>query len=124
MGSFSHVNNFVHFGCFNSARIQYFQRVRFLGERKNYNVGSILTSTSCRFRRPNNFPDELLVSTRVRDWGMDRFKMNCLILNLADEIMVAANDGLIVSYDYRKKKKALILILVRNGIKKLEPGHQ
>ncbi len=120
MDSFGHVNNIIYFRYFESARMEYFQHVRFLDEMEEGGVGPILASTSCRFKRPLGFPDEVLVGARARDLEEDRFTMDYRVLSLADEAVAAEGEGLIVSYDYRKKEKAPIPDAVRRAIEELE----
>lgn len=122
MDAMAHVNNTVYFRYFESARISYFERVGFLEEMERSGVGPILASTRCRFRIPLTYPDRVYVGTGARDLEEDRFLMTYRIVSQSANAVAAEGDGLIVSYDYRNRRKASLPPEVRKRIEALESG--
>ncbi|OYT71096.1 MAG: thioesterase [Chloracidobacterium sp. CP2_5A] len=105
MDAAQHVNNTVYFRYFESARIAYFERIAF-GLDFSRSVGPILAHTQCRFRLPVTYPDTVAVGTRVAGLGADRFVMRFTVISRRHGKVAAQGDGLIVSYDYGKQRKA------------------
>ncbi|MGH9323269.1 MAG: acyl-CoA thioesterase [Vicinamibacteria bacterium] len=124
MDAMGHVNNTVYFRYFESARIAYFQRVGFLEEMKESGVGPILASARCRFRIPLTYPDRVLAGASVQDVQEDRFLMLYRIVSEGAGALAAEGDGLIVSYDYRRKRKSPLPAPVRKRIEELEGKRQ
>ncbi len=101
MDAFAHLNNTVYFRYFESARIAYFEGMEILTKGGSVaGVGPILASTSCRFRAPVTYPDQLQVGARVSELGGDRFTMEYAVWSEKLERMAATGEGVIVSYDY------------------------
>jgi acyl-CoA thioester hydrolase len=123
MDAMGHVNNTVYLRYFESARIAYFERVGFLEEMASSGIGPILASTRCRFRLPLTYPDRVSVGASVSEIEDDRFLMLYRIVSeSAGGAVAAEGDGLIVSYDYRQKRKAPLPARVRERIAELEGG--
>ena len=113
MDAFGHVNNVVYFRYFENARIEFLRRIKFVDNRE---IGPILASTHCRFRRPVTYPDQLLVGVRATELDDDRFTIE---YRLASEELgeVAAEGGaVVVSYDYQAGRKAPLPAEVRRAI--------
>lgn len=120
MDAYGHVNNTVYFRFFESARIAYLERCGFVRSYERDGIGAILHSTSCRFRRPLTYPDEIDVGGRVTDVGADRFTMAYRIVSGAQGVVAADGTGLIVSFDYRNGTKVPLPDDVRMRIERLE----
>ncbi len=120
MDSFHHVNNVVYFRYFESARIAYFEKIRYMETMNATGLGPILASARCDFRRPLTYPDKIFVGTRVSEVGTDRFVMQFRIVSEKMQKIVAEGDGLIVSYNYREQQKAPIPEEIRQRIEALE----
>ena len=101
--AFQHVNNVVYFRWFETARMKLFERIGFDGKDA---VGPILASTSCRYKAPIHYPDELVIGTRVVDVGGDRFTMEMAIFSPRTGGIAATGEALIVAFDYSAQKKA------------------
>ncbi|HEY1101071.1 MAG TPA: thioesterase family protein [Myxococcota bacterium] len=109
--AFQHVNNVVYFRWYETARMKLFERIGFTGSQDGTGsnaVGPILHSTSCRYKAPVLYPDELVVGTRVVDVGVDRFAMEMALFSTTRGFVVATGEALIVSFDYRTQTKAPI----------------
>ncbi len=121
MDAFNHVNNVVYFQYFESARINYFERVRLMGPAEGQGIGPILHSTRCRFRFPVTYPEILLVGARVTEIGIDRFTQQYLAVSAEHDRVAAEGHGVIVAFDYRSQEKSPIPEEVRRRILELEP---
>ena len=120
MDYFRHVNNIVFFRYFESARIEYLERIGFRELAGNDPVGPILASTGCRFRRPLTWPDTVAVGARVVDVGKDRFSMAYRLVSRKSGEVAAEGDGVLVSFDYAAQKKVPLPEGVRRAIEVLE----
>ena len=67
MDAYGHVNNTVIFRFFESARIAFLERCRFIAAYDELKIGAILHSTDCRFRQPLYYPDTVLVGARAME---------------------------------------------------------
>lgn len=106
MDAFQHVNNVMYFKYFESARIAYFEK---LGDGSAANaggVGPILASTSCRYKAPLTYPDDLTVGARVSEVAEDRFTMEYAVFSRRLGRVAAVGDGVVVAYDYGAQRKA------------------
>ena len=120
MDWFRHVNNIVFFRYFESARIEYLQRIGFREELANGGVGPILHSTHARFRRPLEYPDTVLVGARTTEVGEDRFTQEYRLVSRAQAEIAADGGCVLVSYDYANARKAPLPDAVRRAIHDLE----
>ncbi len=64
--AFQHVNNTVYLRWFESARIVYGERVGLTALMKDQNIGPILASITCHYRRPITYPDVVLIGAGSR----------------------------------------------------------
>jgi acyl-CoA thioester hydrolase len=120
MDAYGHVNNTVFFRLFETARIEYLRRIGFTESYERDRVGAILHSTHCRFRHPLVYPDTVLVGARVTDVGEDRFTMGYVIVSLQHEAIAAEGGGIVVSFDYRTRRKTSLPSAVRTAIERTE----
>lgn len=113
MDAFGHVNNVVYFRYFENARIELLRRIGFVD---NQEIGPILASTHCRFRRPVTYPDQLLVGVRITEVEEDRFTIEYRLASEALGEVAAEGGGVVVSYDYQAGQKAPLPRAVREAI--------
>jgi acyl-CoA thioester hydrolase len=99
----------------------YLERIGFPEEIKDTGIGPILASTRCDFRKPLNFPDTVSVGTRVGALEADRFVSHYRVVSHKLKKVVADGEGLVVSFHYRKGKRADIPVKIRRAIETLEP---
>ena len=119
MDAYGHVNNTVFFRYFESARIVFLERCRFIEAYDRDKVGAILHSTSCRFRRPLFYPDTAIVATRASEVGEDRFTMEYLMISESADAIAAEGSGIIVSFDYVNRKPVPIPDYVAEALREL-----
>jgi len=105
MDSLRHVNNIVYFRYFESARIAYFEKLRFWEFMNQTGVGPILASIQCKFKIPLAYPDTVSVGTRIPTIEQDRFVMEYRAVSHKSQAIAAEGEGVVVSYNYREGKK-------------------
>lgn len=120
MDAFAHVNNVVYFRYFETARIAYCDKIGFLETIKASGVGPIIASVRCDFRKPLTFPDKIFVGVMISEMSADRFLMQHRIVSEKLQKVAAEGESLVVSYDYRERRKAPIPDEVWKKIEKLE----
>jgi acyl-CoA thioester hydrolase len=122
MDYFRHVNNIVFFRYFESARIEYLERIGFREEAQADGAGPILHSTQARFRRPLTWPDTVLVGARTVEIGEDRFTQEYRLVSRAQGQVAAEGGGILVAFDYAANRKVPLPERVRAAIQLLESG--
>jgi acyl-CoA thioester hydrolase len=120
MDSLQHVNNIVYFRYFESARMAYFNELAIWSYMEETGIGPILASTRCKFRIPLAYPDTVSVGTKVEEVEEDRFLMKYVAVSHEHGKVAAEGEGVIVSYDYREKKKARLPEEIKARIESLE----
>jgi acyl-CoA thioester hydrolase len=120
MDSFQHVNNIVYLRYFESARIAYFERLRLMEFPNQTGIGPILASVQCQFKIPLTYPDTVSVGTRTTKVEYDRFVMEYYVVSQKHQKIVAEGEGVVVSFNYRENKKALLPEEVKQRIAELE----
>jgi len=120
MDSFQHVNNIVYFRYFESIRMAYFGKLDVWTFMEETGIGPILSSTKCRFRIPLTYPDMISGGGRVTRLEADRYVMEYKLVSHEHRKVAAEGEGLIVSYDYREKRKAPLPEELKRRIQSLE----
>ena len=120
MDAFSHVNNVTYFRYFETARIAYFDAIGYRESMEEHGVGPILASTSCTFRRPLSYPDDLVVGAGVSDVSEDGFTMQYAVWSSQLGTVAARGEGAIVNYDYRGGRRTPLTDAIRQAIANLE----
>ena len=105
MDALRHVNNIVYFRYFESARIAYFEKLRFWEFMNQAGVGPILASIQCKFKIPLTYPDTVSVGTRIPSIQQDRFVMEYRAVSHKSQAIAAEGEGVVVSYNYRESKR-------------------
>jgi acyl-CoA thioester hydrolase len=108
MDAFQHINNIVYFRYFESSRIAYFERLNIMDLMARTSIGPILAATSCRFKTPLTYPDTVLVGTKVINIEEDRFTMEHCAVSIKHQKIAAEGDGVIVAFNYRENRKAVV----------------
>jgi acyl-CoA thioester hydrolase len=119
LDAFGHVNNTQFFRFFEDARLAYFAEVGVHEVMQEIGHGPILAKTSCVFRKPLGYPDEVRCCARVSELGEDRFTMEYAIFSTAAGL-AGHGDGRIVMLDYTSGAKVKIPDTVRAAIETLE----
>jgi acyl-CoA thioester hydrolase len=100
LDAFGHVNNTVFLRWFEVGRIRYFSEARMTHDALGAGQGPILASVTCNFRRQVNFPDEVLVGSRVTRIGTSSLVIEHAIASVLLGEMVADGSSTVVNFDY------------------------
>ena len=119
MDAYEHVNNTVYFRYFESARIAFFDQLKFKEVKDETGIGPILASTQCRFRIPLTYPDTVSIGARVTDVQGDRFTMHYRVISHQHKKIAAEGEGLLIAYDYNALTKAALPEIIYQRIQKL-----
>lgn len=120
MDAFGHINNTVYFRYAENARIEYFNKTGVLELSKHSGAGPILASTQCNFRIPLDFPDHIHIGTRSKILSPKKFSMEFAIFSERHDAIAADGGGLLVYYDFEKKKSCEIPDAIVMAIEILE----
>ena len=120
MDAMGHVNNIVYFRYFESARINYFEKIDLINYMKETGIGPILATTTCKFKIPLSYPDKVLIGAKVVNIDEDRFVMNYLVFSTKHQKVAAEGDGVIVTFNYREGKKVTVPEIVKQRIIDIE----
>jgi acyl-CoA thioester hydrolase len=120
MDAFAHVNNVVYFRWFESARIAYFERIGVLKHLSGADLGPILASSSCEYRRPLVFPDTVWVGIRATRIGRTSIALEHRIVSERQKSLAAEGIAMTVFYDYASARPHPVPDDVRRVIEELE----
>ena len=120
MDAFQHVNNVMYFRYFESARIAYFEKLKFQDHMIQTGIGPILANTQCRFKIPMTYPDRVRVGAKVDLIDEDRFLMKYVVVSHRHRNVAASGEGMLVTFNYHENKKAPIPDEIRLRITALE----
>ena len=120
MDAMGHVNNIIYFRYFETVRIEYFNRLDILGYQRESGIGPILASTECRFKLPLQYPDSVIVGTKILSLEADRFVMGYEVFSTRHKRIAADGEGVIVTNDYRNNVKVNVPDALRAKIMELE----
>lgn len=118
--AFNHVNNLAYLRWCETARVEYFQRIGLYPELPLKGLGPILASQTCHYRRPLNYPDTVVVGTRITAIGNSSIRMGHAIVSRATGELAAESDSVIVTVDYSTGKPLRVPGEMRQAIAKLE----
>ncbi len=120
MDAFQHVNNVAYFRYFESARIVYSEKLGLHEHKERTGIGPILGSTSCKYKLPLTYPDTISVGAKTITIEEDRFTMRYVVVSHRHRKIAAEGEGVVVMYDYKKKKKTAIPDAIRQRLLDLE----
>jgi acyl-CoA thioester hydrolase len=116
------VNNASYFRRFESVRIGYFARIGWAADLSSGGVGPIWARTSCTYRAPLVFADEVVLAARVEDVRENRFTMRYRVVSQRLGRVAADGEARVVSFDYGAGTKAALPEGFRAAIADLEGG--
>jgi acyl-CoA thioester hydrolase len=117
---FGHVNNTVFFRWFESARIEYLNRIGLSEMMERERVGPILAAIGCNYRRQLTFPDTVDIGSRVTRIGRSSITMSHALWSQRQQALVADGDSTIVAFDYQTQRPVSVPDSIRQAIEKLE----
>ncbi|EIO4106531.1 acyl-CoA thioesterase [Vibrio vulnificus] len=120
MDALQHINNVVYFRYFETARIEYFNKINLMDEIKRNQIGPVLSETQCRYRIPVTFPDTLLIGSRVSEVGEDRFTMEYQVVSKKMGKVTTTGSATVVMFDFKNQSKAQLPTVLRDAIFSIE----
>jgi len=120
MDEFGHINNTVYFRYFEDIRMIYFEKVGIMEYKQQHNIGPILANTQCQFRLPLTYPDTITISTSTGKIEGKRFMMEYKVYSQQHQKLAAEGNGLIIFYDYERKKSCEVPESIKQTIEKIE----
>jgi acyl-CoA thioester hydrolase len=118
--AFAHVNNVAYLRWCETARVEYLRRIGLYPQLPPQGVGPILASLTCHYRQPLNYPDTVVVGTRVTAIGNSSFRMEHRIVSRATGELAAEADSAMVTVDYSTGKPVRVPADIRQAIVNLE----
>lgn len=102
--SFGHVNNLAIQRYVQSARVHHLERIGMLPLDRARNLGPVLASTHCQFRRQLHYPGSVAVDSWTDHIGETSFHMRHIVYNDAGERVAEAHD-ILVMLDFTRNLK-------------------
>jgi acyl-CoA thioester hydrolase len=118
--AFGHVNNTVYFRWFESARIAYALRLGLDRAKAAENIGPILASISCHYRRQVTFPDTVHVGARVTRIGRSSLAMEHKLVSEVGRAVAAEATSTLVIFDYNANQSHRVPDSLRQDVANLE----
>lgn len=119
MDYFKHVNNVSFFKYIQSSRVHYWDQIGLNQSHEETNIGPILASSKCDFKRPLFYPGHVTIWSRVNYIKNTSFGICHKLLNDKHELVAEAQD-VIVLYDFNKNEKTQFPKALKNKIEHLE----
>jgi acyl-CoA thioester hydrolase len=106
MDALQHVNNAVYLRWFESARIEFFDRVGFFDRMKSDSIGPILASSTVRYRAPIEYPDNVLVGVNAKEVSGSGLTHDYGVFSLGKQVLATTGEARLVMYNFTEKQKA------------------
>lgn len=119
MDAFQHVNNKVYFRYFEDIRIEFMVQTKMLEMLDQSRIGPILASTSCDFRAPLSYPDNIYIGARISNMQARKISMEYVVVSEKLNKIAAEGTGLIVYYDYEKGQSCAVPEKIKRAVQKL-----
>lgn len=112
---YKHVNNISFMRYMQSGRVNFWEASGIYEMYENTNIGTMLVSTHCDFKKSLYYPGKAIVKTQLDFIKNSSFGLKHLILNEANEVCAEGKD-VVVCYDFEKDKTFRIPEDLRNRI--------
>lgn len=116
---FGHVNNVTFLKYVQAARVQYWEQIGLYQEFLDANLGPMVVSVSCQYKKPLFYPGNVVVESRMKFIKNTSF---CLQHRISDEhgAIAAEAEDIIVMYDFNRNEKIRFPDKYREASEKLE----
>lgn len=121
--AFGHVNNVIYFRWYESARIDYLNLLDVEGfhvERTHSNVGPIIASITCDYKKQLKFPDTVHIGTRVTRFGNTSIQIDHAVYSEAHKAISTTGTSITVVFDYDLNKPVRVPANLREAICEFE----
>lgn len=116
---FGHINNVAILKYVQAARVNYLEMIGLMQSKAELQIGPILASTSCQFRKPLFYPGHVTIHSNVDSIKNTSFRIQHQIYNDQNELAAEAQD-IIVFFDFCNNNKLTIPNEIRERIEKIE----
>lgn len=119
MDLFGHVNNVSFMKYVQAARVNYWEQIGLYPHFAATNIGPMLASTSCLFKKPLFYPGNIVVQSRMAFIKTSSFGIHHQILDSEGAIAATAEDVMVL-YDFTKNEKVTFPDALRKIVEELE----
>lgn len=117
---FGHVNNCVYLKWLETSRVVYWDNSGMRPLMEPLNLGPILASIKCDYKRQIEYPDTIHVTARVRYIGKTSLHMEHIVTSVAHQDLAAKGLSVLVVFDYKNQRKQEISDQLRSAIEEFE----
>jgi acyl-CoA thioester hydrolase len=119
MDYFGHVNNVSYFRYVQAARVNYWEQIGLNQSHKETNIGPMLASCKCDFKRPLFFPGTVTIRSGVDFIKNTSFGISHQLYDQNGDLVAEALD-IIVLFDFNLNIKQEISEILRSNIEAVE----
>ena len=116
MDALNHVNNTVHLRWMESSRIRYIEQAGMRELLDAHQLGPILASVNCNYKRQLRYPGHVIVGTRVAQVGRSSLSLAHCVVNQESGELAATGESVVVVFDFEKQRPRRIPEDVRDAI--------
>ena len=116
---FGHLNNVVFLRYCENVRMHFLDRTGLLARHQEQQQGVILASTTCNFRKPVKWPQQITIRTGCTAIGNTSFTLAYVLSDESGDV-VADAISVQVMYDYQHACKMRVPDVVREAIAALQ----
>jgi acyl-CoA thioester hydrolase len=116
---FGHINNVMFFKYIQASRVNYWETIGLTVMYEETQIGPMLVSTGCQFRKQLHYPGNITVRTRMSFIKTTSFGLQHKIYNDNDELCAEAEDAIVI-FDFNKHEKSPFPEKFRLAAEKLE----
>ncbi len=119
MDLFGHVNNVAFMKYVQASRVNYWEAVGITALHQTTNIGPMLASTACQFKKPLFYPGTAAIQARVSFIKNTSFGIHHQIFDNEGNLAAEADDVMVL-FDFNKNEKAPFPAHIRQVIEQLE----
>lgn len=119
MDMFGHINNVSFFKYIQAARVNYWEQVGIAQLFQENQVGIMLASSACQFRKPLFYPGNITIESGMAYIKNTSFSIHQRILDHNNELSAEAQD-VILLYNFKDNTKVVFPSHIRQTIAQLE----
>jgi acyl-CoA thioester hydrolase len=112
---FGHLNNVVFFRYCENVRMHFLELTGLLSRHNDLQQGVILASTTCNFKKPVKWPQQITIRTGCTAIGNTSFTLVYVLTDESGDVVAEAT-SVQVMYDYQRASKMPIPDVVREAI--------
>jgi len=116
---FGHVNNVSFYKYIQAARVNYWDQIGLTQSHRATNIGPMLVSCKCDFKRPLFYPGKITIYSRIDFIKETSFSLQHLIIDDKANISAEATD-VMVMFDFNKNEKIVFPEDFRKRVETLE----